>query len=337
MSIDTSAPVNAESLGWSETTPHDVTTITASWTKSTSGDLASQEVEYFINSDCSTSTTTIHSPVAGITDSFTGNDGSTYYYLVRSTDNAGNINTSAFSEAMAIDTSAPIAATAMAWVETSPHDNTVVTSEWTVSASSDVASQTASYWTNAACDDSEVGSSTVGAAATQNSFTGSDATTYYYKIITTDTAGNTTPSACSVVMAIDTTAPDAPTAMAWSEITPHDNIAITATWAESGSGDIASQRVHYFVDGTCGAVDSDNSIGTGTGSDNFSGVDASTYSFTVTAIDSAGNEKTSTCSVAMAIDTTAPLKGTSLYSLSPSVYANKSPRIEIRHIEKQFG
>nr|BFD62548.1 hypothetical protein BdHM001_12290 [Bdellovibrio sp. HM001] len=108
VTYDITAPVNASSLAWQQSSPTNTTALVAQWTKSTSPDLASQKVRFYTGASCNTYTGTENTATsAATTSNFTGVNGTTYTYQVISTDNAGNSITSACSSAVVIDTTAP--------------------------------------------------------------------------------------------------------------------------------------------------------------------------------------------------------------------------------------
>lgn len=108
VTYDITAPVNATSLAWQQSSPTNTTALVAQWTKSTSPDLASQKVRFYTGAACNTYTGTENTTTsAATTSNFTGVNGTTYTYQVISTDTAGNSITSPCSSAVVIDTTAP--------------------------------------------------------------------------------------------------------------------------------------------------------------------------------------------------------------------------------------
>jgi len=104
---DVVAPNAATSIGWTETSPATSTSVNAAWTVSTSTDLASQQIQFYADGTCSSTTgslTTLAS-VATATYPFTGTSLNTYSYKITNVDLAGNSTTSACSSALLIDTS----------------------------------------------------------------------------------------------------------------------------------------------------------------------------------------------------------------------------------------
>jgi|GEM_PF-488332 len=113
-----------------------------------------------------------------------------------------------YSDSITIDASAPNAATSLGWSESSPHNSTAVNALWTKSNSSDLANQKIQFYSDASCSSAsgsliDLASNTLQTRA----FTGIDGTTYAYKITSIDNATNSTVSACSSAMIIDTTFP----------------------------------------------------------------------------------------------------------------------------------
>ena len=108
VTYDITAPVNASSLAWQQSTPTNTTSLVAQWTKSTSTDLSSQKVRFYTGAACNTYTGTENTVASSATTSnFTGVNGTTYTYQVISIDTAGNTITSGCSSALVIDTTVP--------------------------------------------------------------------------------------------------------------------------------------------------------------------------------------------------------------------------------------
>ncbi len=112
VAYDSTAPTVATGLVWTETPPHDATSINPSWTLSGSGDLASQEIQLYDAASCGN---LLNGPIARSASDVSygpvfGNNGSTYSYKITSYDSAGNSSISACSTDMLIDTTAPTVA-----------------------------------------------------------------------------------------------------------------------------------------------------------------------------------------------------------------------------------
>lgn len=121
-------------------------------------------------------------------------------------DAAGNSTTSS-NIAITKDAASPNAATAMGWSQSSPTTATSLTAAWTVSTSSDLASQAIQFFTGSACN-TVLGSlvaipSSVTAAS---AFTAGGEGYYSYQVTSYDVAGNSTVSACSSPITVATTA-----------------------------------------------------------------------------------------------------------------------------------
>ncbi|MCB9092196.1 MAG: hypothetical protein H6620_06515, partial [Halobacteriovoraceae bacterium] len=316
MLIDTAGPSAATSLGWSETSPHNTGTVNASWAPSVSGDLATQEIIFYTNAGCSILEGTSQAGLgtAVNTHSFSGTDSMTYYYTITSYDNANNPTVSSCSSAMLIDTSNPLAPTALAWSESTPHNSTMVTATWTVSGSVDVASQRVDYYTDGACTTAEGTSNSVSSATTTNSFTGADGNSYFFTVTAIDNASNEGTSGCSAVMNIDTTAPAAATVLTWLETSPHNSLTINASWTRSVASDLDSQDVVYYTNASCTTAEgtSHTGLSSATATDSFTAGGDGSYYYKVISYDAAGNSTASSCSVVMDIDANAPSAATSL-------------------------
>ena len=109
VSFDRTAPNSATSLSWSETSPHNTVNINATWTKSNSGDLANQKIQFYSDSICSvTSGSLIDLASTSIqTEAFMGIDGNTYTYKITSIDTLDNENISDCSPSMTINIPIP--------------------------------------------------------------------------------------------------------------------------------------------------------------------------------------------------------------------------------------
>ena len=108
--LDTTAPNTATSLVWSQTSPASTTAVTASWTKSNSGDLADQKILFYTGATCDTISGSMIDLASNSlqTRDFTGNDALTYSYKIVSIDTATNQATSSCSASMLIDISPPV-------------------------------------------------------------------------------------------------------------------------------------------------------------------------------------------------------------------------------------
>ena len=170
-----------------------------------------------------------------------------YRICVKLTDNAGN---EAYGESSQIgyDVTDPAAATSPVWSEGTSHHTTGVTSSWTKSTDGNLGSQSLQYYSDGTCSTSTGGAVAKLSTDTTDSFTGSDLTTYSYKVTSTDSAGNTSVSACSTAMAIETypTVTFSPGSTTIAEPTG-DSVTITATLSKTYSGSVT---IPYTVGGT---------------------------------------------------------------------------------------
>ncbi len=107
--IDQTAPNAATSISWSQASPSTSTSITASWTKSNSADLANQKIQFYADGTCTTTTGSLVdlASASAQTYAFTGANSTTYSYKVTSLDAAGNSTISACSSSMLVQLTVP--------------------------------------------------------------------------------------------------------------------------------------------------------------------------------------------------------------------------------------
>jgi hypothetical protein len=225
-------------------------------------------------------------------------------------DAAGNAANSSVS--VTKDVIAPTASTSHAWSQTSPFNATTVIATWSKSVSTDLANQKIQFYASPTCGTgTESGSLiTLNNSAQSQSFTGADGGTYTYQITSIDNAGNPTVSSCSSAMTIDTTAPTAPTNLAWTQTSPHHSTSVTASWTKSGSADLASQKIQFYNGATCNSGTENGalmSLSAAAQTQALTGSHAATYAYQITSTDSAGNSTVSACSTSMLIDTVSPI------------------------------
>jgi hypothetical protein len=125
---DVTAPSLATGLGWTQVSPTSQTSVTADWTKSGSGDLANQKIQFYSNALCSITSGSLIDLASSSTHtrSFTGTGGNTYAYTVTSIDTAGNSATTGCSSSLSIvGLQAPVVAA------TSPTADRTPTWTWT--------------------------------------------------------------------------------------------------------------------------------------------------------------------------------------------------------------
>jgi hypothetical protein len=239
----------------------------------------------------------------------TGTGGFLDYYI-RINDSGGsplNFSSSASCELVnsVTDSTVPTSASSLAWSVASPTAATALTNTWTTSASVDLTKQTISYWRDAGCSVSAGASVDFDSTITTDSFTGTDSQTFYFKVKSFDASGNYFSSGCSAGMTVDTTYPASASGLNWVEASPHNTTSVNPNWTLGGSGDVASQNIQIFPNGSCtGVIVESNSLDYLDTTYNFSSAnDGVTYSYTIETVDNAGNITTSPCSInVMTID-----------------------------------
>ena len=341
--IDLTSPVAASGLK----TPVDVasgadadydttnTEIFFAWTAATDAGsgLASYTLKRYDQASCGGTSTDTAGIGAGVSSqSFTGVEGTTYSFEVVAIDDAGNSTTSACSSDVMIDLTDPAVATdlitpadASGAVDAAFDDDLSIFIDWTAGtdAGSGVASYTLKIFQQSACGGSAL-SDITGLTGTSYNYTAPSEATYSFQLVTFDNSGRQSPvSACSTDITIDQTNPVAATGLK----TPVDvasgadanydttNTEIFFAWVaatDAGSG-LASYTLKRYDQASCGGTSSDTAgIGAGFSSQSFTGVEGTTYSFEVVAIDNAGNSATSLCSSNVMIDLTSPVAASGL-------------------------
>ncbi|MBS1963193.1 MAG: hypothetical protein JST04_13335 [Bdellovibrionales bacterium] len=203
--IDSTAPAAATSLGWSSSNPHTSTSVTASWTKSVSADLANQNIQFYADGTCTTASGSAIavSPGTGQAYAWTAPGDGTFTYKISSLDAAGNAMNSGCSSAMVVDSTPPNAATGIGWVETSPRIGTALNAAWTKSNSADLANQTLQFYSDSTCTTTSGSSIDLSSASLQTKAWTAPGSGYYtYKVTSIDNAGLSTVSACSAAMRV---------------------------------------------------------------------------------------------------------------------------------------
>ncbi|NDG83496.1 MAG: choice-of-anchor D domain-containing protein [Proteobacteria bacterium] len=102
--VDTIPPVAATGLSWSESSPTYTLSPSATWTKSTSGDLANQQIQFYADGTCtlaSGSSINLNSNTAQIS-TFSAPSIGTWSFKITSIDPSGNASASACSNALTI-------------------------------------------------------------------------------------------------------------------------------------------------------------------------------------------------------------------------------------------
>jgi hypothetical protein len=348
MLVDTTAPVAASTLvtaadsaGGADVRYDNDTTIYFAWSAATdSGGIASYTLRRYDLANCggaATDTTGLSSATSS--QSFAGAaNGTTYSFKVTAYDNAGNSTTSACSGNIAVDTAAPVAASSLVTAADSAggadvryDDDTTIYFAWaaaTDAGGSGIASYTLHRYAQAACGGTATDTTGLSAATLDQSYVGSNGTTYSFKVTAIDNAGNSTISACSGNILIDTTAPVAASSLVTAadsaggaDVRYDNDTTIYFVWsAATDSGGIASYTLRRYDLANCGGAATDTTgLSSATSSQSFAGAaNGTTYSFKVTAYDSAGNSTTSACSGNITIDITAPVAASALITAADS-------------------
>ena len=247
MVIDNEAPPAPTLPNWSEAPKTNLLTVNSNWTVSTNPDtdVASQNIYYYPNNNC---TLPITVPVRNVgiivnSDTLAVGSGNFYSFKVGAVDTAGNESISdcvdVANSAVEIDTSAPqTAITSDGWVEASPSTILGVNSQWTDNTASepDVAVKTITYYIDSGCTSpAGIVDDTLATTALTYAPTLLSDNSYFFTIKIADDVGNSTTSGCSSEMIIDSTAPTPSINLDWAEIAPHNDILVTAEWTKSGS------------------------------------------------------------------------------------------------------
>jgi len=182
--------------------------------------------------------------------------------------------------------SPPNAATLLVWSQTSPTLSTSINASWVVSSSASLNDQILQNYTGVSCGTAS-GNTIDLKSATQAAYTitpGDGA--YSYKILSYDSYGNYTTSACSSPLVIDTTAPAAPsmalstptnaTTSAYSVATFIGTIGLDAGSTSAGT----NVTLAIFTDSACQAA---NSVGAA------SAVPSASFTLTTSTLAGGGN------------------------------------------------
>ena len=214
---DTRAPNAATGLAWSLITYSTTVSLTARWKKSSSADLASESVQFYEGLKCvSTSGSEQSVTVASdqVTASirnvpFTGANGVSYSYKIKSVDTSGNARWSGCSLGITVDLTAPTAAANPVFSAILPRAKTL-TANWVRSAALDLGKQVIEYFSDSSCATSastgsrfDLGTRVIA----KHSLRVTAGNTYYFSVTSYDKASNSATSACSSGAEIDGTAP----------------------------------------------------------------------------------------------------------------------------------
>ena len=278
LKVDTTAPPAASSLVWSPNTAYSTDlTPSATWAISDTSDVVSQKFVLYSQTSCGGSG--VETSIADNTShtfQISGSNGNTYSYKVETIDKAGNTTTtSACSSDIKIDSTAPAGATNLAW---SPAGNTCndvtycgaatginavstvsLQAVWTISLNPglDVDHQVVSVYTGAGCSPGNIypGGTypkTVAASVNFENFTGSNAGTYSFSVVTYDIAGNHASSVpcVSTAVKVDTSAPSAPTSLTVTPTSPAPSPSPVIKGAAITGSDPSAKMVSIYA-GAC--------------------------------------------------------------------------------------
>ena len=196
----------ANSVSWQEISPHDSTVVNATWDLPPYSNFSNQSIQFYNDGICGTAGLNL---VLGNTTTtvlnFNGTNGTTYTFRHFSIDGAGMSFPSGCSSPMVIDTTEPLDASSIGWVESTPTSSLSVTANWAVSTSPDISNQKIQFYIDTSCtvasgsliDLASKTKSTYSFIAPGNGF-------YSYEITSIDNADNENVSSCSSSLQIDT-------------------------------------------------------------------------------------------------------------------------------------
>ncbi len=234
---------------------------------------------------------------------------------------SGDLGEAGETTATTVDTTAPSAATALGWTEPAAHDSTTINASWTISASLDLKTQTITLYDDGTCTGTVIATdATIDHTTSTTQFTAGDGvadlTTYSYTINSTDESANSTISACSSAIAINSTFVASATGLTWLESTPNNTTTATAQWTISTAADLFSQSISLYTDAACTALDVGPVVlGAAVTSYAFTLADTNTRYFQVLSTDDDTNDSSANpdnCSAIMQIDTSAPADATAI-------------------------
>lgn len=221
---------------------YDDSTVTFSW--SNPGDNGSSGIaSFYVQVGTSAGASDAYAGDVGTNTSYqyTGSNGSTYYIRVKAIDNAGNESSySSNSNGVMVDGVAPTGASSLSTKADSVGGATATVdndlnfyADWTAGsdATSGLLDYTLTWYPDGSC--SSGGTDITGITATDYALSGSDGTTYSFKITTYDNAGNSVVSTCSGGITLDTSAP--PALAAFAGATGTSSGQINLSWTYPGS------------------------------------------------------------------------------------------------------
>ena len=233
-----------------------------------------------------------------------------WYWHVRATDAVGNNSAYSANDSFTVDTTAPAAPSPTSPANASTSTSANVTFTWSSVADA------VSYRLQLGSD---VGLNTIlfdvaGIAVTSKALTLSD-TTYYWRVLATDAAGNqTTPGSATVwSLTVDATAPGKPTLA--TVTTPTNDATPTFTWSDES----ASGAVQYVM--TIDSTDTTLAATTYTPASNLAD---GTHTAKVRSRDSAGNPSPYSDTQTFVVDTSIPTTPGSLVPAANAVLLSTS-------------
>ena len=164
--------------------------------------ITSLNANIYSDSSCSTSKGTAAS--AGTSQAVTSSTiyaSTTFYADVTDADgNKSACSVSGFS--ITLDTTAPLAATSPTWTGGSTSTSVSLGMSWTKSSSSDLGNQKIQFYSSSACGTASSLIDLSSSTATTYTYSAPSSGTYSFKVVSFDTAGNSTESACSGNMVV---------------------------------------------------------------------------------------------------------------------------------------
>ena len=302
--VDKTPPSSGSAPSFTADFDNDGDNIAISWTAFTDDNLSSHEVKTYSDSSCTTLIAS-HGQTNSASNSTTisGLSDGTYYATVTAKDSAGNTTTSACStDFIVVDSVAPSAGSAPLFTNSFDNDGDDIAITWAAFSDTNLSNHQIILYSDSACSlnpiDKGLTSST---GASDNGIVDSIANGTYYAAVTAfDAAGNSTTSACSSnTIVVDKIAPTGGSAPTFTNSYDTDGNNIAITWTAFNDTNLSDHQIKLYSNSSC----TQNEIiagntGSTLASDNgaIDGIPDGKYYATVTAIDGAGNSKTSFCS-----------------------------------------
>ena len=189
---------------WLESSPTNILTLTAAWSRSPSPTLSHQKLQFFSDSVCQNALGNEISLGSVDQESyqFSGVCGGTYTFRVISVSSDGFKGTSSCSSPISISISVPNA-TNLGWTQASPVNATSATASWTKSISSVLSDQKIQFFCDGTCTTPSGALIDLSSPSEQSYVFSALNGTYSYRITSVDTSGNLNTSSCSNAIVID--------------------------------------------------------------------------------------------------------------------------------------